>query len=99
MRRYPVVLTASAKADVKGIARWYRRQRPGHDRAFRSALGATLRSIGAMPETRQVIHSDARRATIEGFPHGVFYRLTPDQVVVFAVKHPSQHPSSWQSRM
>lgn len=61
-------------------------------------MRTTIKSIGARPEALQVVHKGARRAAIDGFPHGVFYRVADNEVVVFAVKHPSQHPNTWQSR-
>ena len=94
-----VVLTEAAKADVKGIARWYGRQRAGLRAQFRASVRATISSIGAHPEVLRLFHLDARRASIDGFPHGVFFLVEAERVVVFAIKHPSQHPSSWQSRL
>jgi plasmid stabilization system protein ParE len=44
------------------------------------------------------VHGETRRATVQGYPYGVFYLAEPGSVVVLAVTHHGRHPRRWRGR-
>jgi hypothetical protein len=53
--------------------------------------------IAANPLTFPRVHDETRRAVLSRFPYAIFFRVSPDAVVVLAV-HGRQHPARWKSR-
>lgn len=47
----------------------------------------------------QVIESEVRRWPIQGFPHGVLYRIDGQRVLILAVFHPRRDPADWKRRI
>jgi plasmid stabilization system protein ParE len=39
-----------------------------------------------------------RRALVGRFPYAIYFRATPNEIVVLAVIHGRRHPRRWQSR-
>jgi plasmid stabilization system protein ParE len=94
----PVVLTAAAKADLRSIRRDYNAKQPGLGHRFVRAVGEAIALLAENPEAMQPKEFHVRRWPVQGFPHGLMYRLHEEQAVVLAVFHPKQHPSIWQTR-
>ena len=69
------IFRPDAAADVDEAYRWYEGQRLGHGDAFLAAVQATLAMIGDWPLAFQILHRNTRRALIDRFPYGVFYRV------------------------
>ncbi len=44
------------------------------------------------------VHRNTRRAIIQRFPFGVFYREEAETVIVVAVMHGSRNPRRWKKR-
>jgi toxin ParE1/3/4 len=53
------------------------------------------------PRAYPVVYSakGVRRALLHRFPYGLFYRLSEEAGVIFALRHCAQHPRGWKSRV
>ena len=87
--RMPISTRRVAQVELKAAARYYEKQKAG--------LGD--QRISAVPKLHQIIYQDIRRAPVEGYPYGVYYRVLPRRIVVIAIVHSSRDPSVWQGRV
>lgn len=98
MIRARVRLSSAAERDVLAAQKWYSRQSPGLDLAFRDELDRTLDRIRRLPMGFPVVEENIRRANLQRFPYGVFYVIRASDVLVLGVVHHARHPSHWASR-
>jgi hypothetical protein len=63
-----------------------------------AAVESTSHRIGSDPEAMQIIEAQVRRWPVDGFPHGVLYRILPDHIAVLSVFHPRRNPTAWKRR-
>jgi toxin ParE1/3/4 len=94
----PPILRPEAAADVEEACRWYEARRQGLGDEFLEVVGEALEFIGAHHESAPIVHRDARRQLLRRFPHGIFYRVIQDQVVVLGCFHARRNPRPWRSR-
>jgi plasmid stabilization system protein ParE len=95
----PLVIRPAAAADIDDAFLWYERQRAGLGEEFLAAVQATLDRITAHPTMYAVIHRDTRRALLERFPYGIFYRVYDDVIVAVACMHGRRDPRRWRARV
>jgi plasmid stabilization system protein ParE len=93
-----VIFRPAAAADVEDAYLWYEGQRPGLGDEFLEAVESSIEFVQSHPQAWPVVHRDTRRALLHRFPHGLFYRLYEQQIVVVACMHASRDPRRWQSR-
>ncbi|MCY3625819.1 MAG: type II toxin-antitoxin system RelE/ParE family toxin [Candidatus Dadabacteria bacterium] len=96
---YEIRFHEEAEMDLADSALWYEFQRSGLGDEFLEELLLTIRSVQQHPFGFPIVHRGVRRALIKRFPFGIFYRVEPEFIVIFAVMHASRHPLRWQSRM
>lgn len=77
---------------------WYDVQRAGLGDELGEVIAVTLERIAAYPNAFPEIIPGVRRAVIDRFPYGVFYRQIPDAIEILAVFHHRQDPMIWRSR-
>jgi plasmid stabilization system protein ParE len=87
-----------ARGDIAAAHAWYERQRPGLGEDFIRAVDAALAAVREQPKVYARVHGEIRRATVQGYPYGVFYLAEPGTVVVLAVTHHRRHPRRWRGR-
>jgi plasmid stabilization system protein ParE len=87
-----------ARADIEAVYAWYEQQRPGLGKSFVRAVDSALAAVRDRPEMYARVHGDIRRATLRGYPYGVFYLAEPGAVVMVAVTHHKRHPRHWRGR-
>ena len=95
---YRLVVRRQAKADIRGAARWYERQRIGLGTTFVQQIDALVDLIRLNPMQYQIVYREVRRAIPRRFPYGVFYRIEGSEILVFAVVDLHRDPSIWQDR-
>ena len=96
---YRLVVRRQAKLDLRRATRRYEEQRPGLGRELVAQVDSVLDRITDNPHQWQVIYRDVRRAIVQRFPYGVFYRIDGADIVVFAIVHLHRDPFSWQQRV
>jgi plasmid stabilization system protein ParE len=94
----PILVRPAAAADIEDAFEWYQTQRFGLGEEFREALRSTLSQIAENPQLYQIIHRGTRRALMNRFPFGVFFREYPQLIVVVACMRGRRDPKRWQSR-
>lgn len=93
-----VKFLASAREDIRYEKAFYREISPELARRFQSAVERAVLSAAENPLAMQVLDFDIRRWPVDGFPHGILYRVKHDFVLVLSVFHPSQDPEEWHYR-
>lgn len=99
-----VRLLAASQSELDSALGWYRNEMPHRLTKFADAVGSALESIGLDPESCSPVELPAgapevRRAPVRGFPWGVYFLVTDDEVVVLAVAHTHQEPEYWLERI
>jgi plasmid stabilization system protein ParE len=94
-----VVFTEEAEHDVVSNYNWYENREPGLGEDFLRCVEACVLRIQRNPRLYQVVVDGFRRALVRRFPFEIFYELTRDSVVIYAVFHSSQDPEKWRKRL
>lgn len=82
--------------DLTTTARWYNGERDGAGDEFLVEVGATLRRVSNLPLSFPRVSTTARRALVDRFPYGVYFRVERDgDVLVLAVIHLHRQPGAW----
>lgn len=58
------------------------------------AVGAIRRN----PKAWRVVEDDVRRFLVHGFPFGVYFTSTDEEITIWAVMHLSRKPGYWDER-
>ena len=92
------VLRPAAAADIEDAYQWYERRRNGLGDEFLASVSSCLESIAWQPEQYPEVYRHTRRALLQRFPYGIFYRISSDDVLVIACFHARRNPKLWRSR-
>jgi len=92
------VLRPAAAADIEDAYQWYERRRDGLGDEFLASVSSCLESIVLQSQQYPIVYRDLRRALLQRFPYGIFYRVSADQVLVVACFHARRNPKLWRSR-
>lgn len=93
-----VRVTPEAQADLAESRDWYETASPGLGADFLDQVEATPRSAADWPNAAPVLEGTMRRALVPRFPHGVFYAVEGEDLVVLGCVHVRRHPCVWRSR-
>jgi plasmid stabilization system protein ParE len=93
----PVIFRPLADTDAAEAKAWCAAGGSISADRFVDALAEAVSVISEYPHAFPRVHGDTRRAVLRRFPYAVYYRITPDAVIVLAV-HGRQDPAHWQSR-
>ena len=93
-----LVLRPQAEAELLDARDWYEDQRPGLGGDFAAEIDRTLSGILQEPLAYPRVQAEVRRALVGRFPYAIYFRATPNEIVVLAVIHGRRHPRRWQSR-
>ena len=87
-----------AESDLDHAAQWYDDQRPGLGLQFLDTVDQVFERIRVTPLQFPTVRADVRRALLHTFPYAVYFRVTDDTIVVFAVLHLRRDPRTWRDR-
>jgi plasmid stabilization system protein ParE len=93
-----ILLLAEAREDALEAFRWYEKECRGLGKIFRAFLHQTIERIRRAPLASPVVYRDLRRALIDRFPYGVFYRVQVGTIIVVGIIHGRRDPIAWQRR-
>jgi plasmid stabilization system protein ParE len=82
----------AAIADSAEAAEYYDARQAGRGLKFSQALRLAVAAILDAPDGYEVVFGRVRRFIVDGYPYGVFYRLSGDVIRIIAVKHHSRDP-------
>jgi plasmid stabilization system protein ParE len=94
-----LIYRPAAVADLNWAYVRYERERKGLGEEFLAEVQVTAQLVLGMPRAYPVIRRETRRALIHRFPHGLFYRLIDETVVIVACFHTSRDPALWARRL
>jgi toxin ParE1/3/4 len=87
-----------AESDLDHAAHWYDDQRPGLGLQFLDTVDQVFERIRVTPLQFPTVWADVRRALLHTFPYAVYFRVTDDTILVFAVLHLRRDPRTWRDR-
>lgn len=87
-----------AIAELNAAWNRYRDIRPELAERFADAVDKTMTAICAAPLRFATVHKDKRRAGVKKFPHGIFFFVKDDKIVIVACFHGKRNPTLWQKR-
>ena len=94
----PVRFLLPAEQEMADAAMYYESQASGLGDNFLSRIDSAVRDISEHPEGWPAIRYGIRRRLVPRFPYALFYRITPEEIVVLAVAYLRRHPSYWTDR-
>ena len=92
------VFRPQADAEALQAQRWYEERTPGLGVDFAAAVTDAVARIVENPLAYARVRGEVRRAILQRFPFGVYFRVLPDEIIILAVSHGHRHPRSWQLR-
>jgi plasmid stabilization system protein ParE len=91
------VIRAEAEAEAIEAAAWYEQKSPTLGARFSREFRSTLAKVVSNPLQYQRIDDQIRRAPVAGFPYGVLYAASDDEIVILSCFHGRRDPKRWQS--
>lgn len=88
----------AAEAEIAETVAFYEGRAVGLGEEFLVELWRIFGLIENAPETWPQLDEKVRRCRLGRFPFGVYYRIDPDRIVVFAVMHGRRRPGAWKKR-
>jgi len=88
-----------AETELAEARIWYGLQRDNLDVELIQRIEETLERISNAPHSFPRVHRQLRRAIVRQFPFGIFYEVTKDEIVVFAVFHSRRDPKQLTVRL
>ena len=95
---FEIRVRLKAREDITDAALWYEAQNTGLGSDFVDEIERTFHRIADNPTAYRILHRETRRAILQRFPFGVFYRICDQTIVVVAVMHSSRDPQRWRQR-
>ena len=94
------ILRPTVYGVMEEAAQWYEDQQEDSGADFSDRVLETFERIAQGPKLFPVIMRvtggrQVRRALVDRFPYGVFYVLTADAIVVFALTHLQRDSREW----
>ena len=94
-----VIYTDEAGGDVVRSYDWYESRETGLGEDFLRCVESCVLSIQRHPLLYPVAVDGFRRALVRRFPYEIFYELSTDRLIIYAVFHCSQDPRKWRIRL
>ncbi len=95
---FVVRLRVEAEQDITAAASWYEQQQIGLGQEFLDEFMIVRLRLAETPLMYSTVHRDTRRAIMNRFPFGVYFRVDDAVVVIVAVMHGSRNPRRWHGR-
>jgi len=97
---YKIVITPSAKDDIRDAAEWYNSQKPGLGKILITRIKEKFKDLKNNPYVAQIRFDDVRVAILKQFPYSIHYKIKEDIniVLIHAILHESRNPEIWNYR-
>ena len=95
-----LIIRPEAEVDITQAALWYENREDGCV-ALLHEIGAAIDRALTQPEafTRVRQQPPIHRVLVRRFPYRIFYIVTPEGIVIFAVLHAARDEELWQNRV
>jgi plasmid stabilization system protein ParE len=88
----------AAQIEFDLAVEYYENQLSGLGIRYSREVQKSLERIKLFPDGYSPISKRTRRCLVRGFPYGIIYKATADEVIVVAVAHLHRRPDYWASR-
>jgi plasmid stabilization system protein ParE len=95
----PVFIRRAAELELAAAEDWYEAQRKGLGSEFRAEVDHLLSVLAAHPLMFPERYRGNRRAILGRFPYLIWYRVTPDAVIVVVCIDARRHPRLGRARL
>jgi len=98
-KNYKIIISESAKTDIRQAAQWYNNQQKGLGKQFIHAIKDCVKTIQLQPEGFQIRYKNVRVGIPNKFPYLVIYLIDKgiNTISIIAVFHSSQNPGKWKN--
>ena len=96
-----LIIRPEAEVDMTNAAVWYEHRERGLGLALLSEIRAAIQRALLQPEAFTLVREQPaiHRILVRRFPYRIFYILSADAVVVFAILHAARHQELWRTRL
>jgi len=93
-KNYKVIISDSAKADIRKNASWYNKQQKGLGKHFSQSIKECIKTTQLQPESCRIRYKNNRVAIPYKFPYLVIYNIDEQNntLNIIAVFHTKQNP-------
>lgn len=88
-------LLASARREYQQLVEFYTSADSAVGADFIAEMKMAFLRIREYPEAFSQEIANYRRCNLSKFPYKIIYRIDPNEIVVFTIRHHSRHPDSW----
>ncbi|MBI1422098.1 MAG: hypothetical protein GC149_01445 [Gammaproteobacteria bacterium] len=92
-------LTPSARKEVNEVADFYEANRPGLGTEFTDEFDLVYERIKLHPHAGTPFRNTYRQQLLNRFPYTVYYSISENEIVIFAVAHQHRKPGYWSGRV
>jgi plasmid stabilization system protein ParE len=93
------IIRPEAEAEVIEAATWYQQKSQALAARFAQEFRSTLARVVNNPLRYQIIEDEMRRAPVAGFPYGILYVASDDELVILSCFHGRRDPARWRERL
>ena len=93
------IIRPEAEAEVMEAAIWYEQKSQVLAARFAQEFRSTLARVVSSPLQYQIIEDEMRRAPVAGFPYGILYVASDDEIVILSCFHGMRDPARWRERL
>lgn len=96
-----LIIRPEAESDITDVAIWYEGHDAGLGYQVTAEIHTAIKRAVESPKAHILLRMkpEVHRVLTERFPDRVFYILSADAVVVFAVLHVARHDRNWKQRI
>lgn len=96
-----VIYLPGAMRDLRGIARWYRSERPEGEARFFERLRTTMRHVERDPASFPIAVEDmgVHKARVLRSPYSIAFLVRRNELRIVAVIHGARRPGFWTGRL
>jgi plasmid stabilization system protein ParE len=91
-----LVLRPQAETELLEARDWYDQQQAGLGEQFALEVDLTVSAVLERPLSFPVVQGATRRAIVQRFPYGVFFRILSDEIVILGIVHGHRDPKRWR---
>jgi len=97
---YKSIILPLAKEDIKDVAKWYNKQKPGLGKKFTAHVRKKVRYIRENPGHIAIRYNITRTALVDTFPYMIHFTIDQENktVIVSAVYATKDDPEKWTER-
>jgi plasmid stabilization system protein ParE len=92
------VIRPEAEAEAIEAATWYEQKHRALAARFAQEFRSTLAKVVNNPLQYRIVEDEIRRAPVAGFPYGILYVASDDEIVILSCFHGRRDPARWRER-